>query len=295
MSGTAAILPPPAPPPPVLQTTPDKVVVKGTERERNDEDPQSELRRAVKLLKNRLPENEDLLLSCYKVIQSQLQDGPMCGLYALSMASQCVGIPVPVEKLYEHAKAKQYTIQGEMFSAANVKTLAEDLCNCKCELLSTGMSDRAGILSHLARGHPLLVPYDSDGNFEPGLKRGHKAHWGAVTGFLFILPKHDLEKVKMICNQDNDLHYLYHVDAANDNSDLLQSLISQTCVKNTYLYAKQGKSRHLMLWMYQETVDSNANLQEVGPEREGGDYIFPAGGVGEGLCNQVLLLTKKEN
>lgn len=62
--------------------------------------------------------------SCqYKNIPSILQEGPTCGLTALSMLLN--GSPAPAE-LLSTAKERKYTNNGEMFSAKNLHQLIRD-------------------------------------------------------------------------------------------------------------------------------------------------------------------------
>lgn len=59
-----------------------------------------------------------------------------------------------------------------------------------------------------------------------------------------------------------------------------------------YLYARQGKSRYLALWSYEELELSNNNLKEFDPKRaaDGTKYVLPEGGVQAGLSGKIILL-----
>lgn len=59
-----------------------------------------------------------------KKIQPQLQEGPTCGLAALSML---LGGHPTVDKLLQIARHKKYTRNGEMFSASNLFNLIENV------------------------------------------------------------------------------------------------------------------------------------------------------------------------
>ncbi|KAM9270539.1 actin maturation protease [Cariama cristata] len=117
-----------------------------------------------------------------------IQDGPQCGLVALWMAASLLAPThgVGLEELVGVAQDRGFTARGEMFSAADMATLAQELFPCRAEVLSGGLEgpNRARILQHLVGGLPLLVPYDEDSNHEPCHRRGHKAHWAVLTGIL---------------------------------------------------------------------------------------------------------------
>ena len=62
-------------------------------------------------------------------------------------------------------------------------TLASNLYACKAEVYDGNLfENRVEIVQHILLGHPILVPYDNDRNFEPCLRNGHKAHWAILTG-----------------------------------------------------------------------------------------------------------------
>ena len=60
-----------------------------------------------------------------------------------------------------------------------------------------------------------------------------------------------------------------------------------------YVLAKQGKSRHTDFWSLASLLSSNANLTEIDPSRleEIDQYVVPEGGLTEGLCKQIILLS----
>ena len=65
--------------------------------------------------------------------------------------------------------------------------LASNIYKCQAKVLTGNMFDnRETLLFHILHGHPILVPYDNDKNFEPCLKYGHKAHWAVLTGKLLL-------------------------------------------------------------------------------------------------------------
>lgn len=92
---------------------------------------------------------------------------------------------VDMETIVQTAVTRGYTAQGEMFSgnfrvssgglrhfrrswllflpAENMALLAEEVCGCKAQLLSGGLSgnNAAAIITHLWEKQPVLIPYPS--------------------------------------------------------------------------------------------------------------------------------------
>ncbi|XP_063231549.1 actin maturation protease isoform X4 [Bacillus rossius redtenbacheri] len=102
-------------------------------------------------------------VSFYRYIEPVLQDGPKCGLVALSMASSCTAHPLPVDRLLREARLRGFTNHGEMFSADDMASLARDLLRpCReVEVLRQGLDDREYVVRCVSRGGVLLVPYPS--------------------------------------------------------------------------------------------------------------------------------------
>ena len=87
-----------------------------------------------------------------------------------------------VDGLLVHARERGFSIQGEMYCAENIAMLAMEYYEVQACVQCKGLDGYKPLLSHLAQGLPILVPYDADKNHEPYLARGHKAHWALVTG-----------------------------------------------------------------------------------------------------------------
>uniref|UniRef100_A0A4W3KEZ8 Actin maturation protease n=1 Tax=Callorhinchus milii TaxID=7868 RepID=A0A4W3KEZ8_CALMI len=209
-----------------------------------------------------------------KFIPSLIQDGPQCGLVALRMAGHLLDPhrAVSLDEMVSLAVARGYTVQGEMFSAIDMKSLAEELYPCQGHLLTEGLagSNRTIIINHLVNGYPVLLPYDEDFNHEPCQRGGHRAHWAAVSGGTSLpFP--------------GKLHPTDPPSQAGYPGD---------SVIETHLLAKQGKSLRYQMWEYQRVLESNAQLREFDPKRatDGTAYVVPKGGVQSGLCGNVLLL-----
>ncbi|XP_054855674.1 actin maturation protease isoform X2 [Eublepharis macularius] len=189
-----------------------------------------------------------------------------------------------LEEIIQVALERGYTAQGEMFSAADMAKLAEEVFSCQAELLSGGLEGRnqERLLRHLLAGLPLLIPYDEDSNHEPCLRRGYKAHWAVASGALLGL-KGDPQLLD--CQEDEEMPGLFHATPPYSSLPL-------GAVAETYLLSKQGKSCRYQLWSYQQVQESNAQLTHFSPKRaaDGKVYVVPGGGVQEGLCGKAVLL-----
>ncbi|XP_068106895.1 actin maturation protease isoform X2 [Hyperolius riggenbachi] len=219
-------------------------------------------------------------------IPSLIQEGPQCGLVALWMAGGLLNATqdITLGGIVETAISEGYTTLGEMFSAADMASLAELVLGCRCEILSGGMDgeNKQRILSHLMSGLPILIPYDEDFNHEPCQRNGHRAHWAVISGVLL-----GLQNGSFI--PDPEVSDLYHPPPgtlAPNTRDIAQ----------IFLIAKQGKSLRYQLWEYSSVSRSNSQLQQLDPKRasDGNPYVLPEGGVQAGLCGKTVLLKRRE-
>ena len=111
----------------------------------------------------------------------RLQEGPQCGLVALTMA----GDNIDLEEVVRIAKERGYTKQGEMFSVEDMASLARTVLDREVEVVETSqLLDSLQVMSRLSQGRAVLVPYDCDHNHTPSMLGGTKAHWALITGFL---------------------------------------------------------------------------------------------------------------
>ncbi|KAG7479725.1 hypothetical protein JOB18_033590 [Solea senegalensis] len=228
-----------------------------------------------------------ILVNTY--VPSLIQDGPQCGLVALWMAAHLrrPALSVDMETVVQTARSRGYTAQGEMFSANNMALLAEEICGCKAELLSGGLSgnNAATIVKHLWERQPVLIPYDEDYNHEPCQRSGHRAHWAVASGVLLGLDQGSVSEKHH--QTDPSLPWLHLL---NDTS--FTCPVGSSGFREVYVLAKQGKSLRYQLWSLDSLAQSNVQLRTMDPQRadDGTQYVVPDGGVEAGLAGQAVLL-----
>lgn len=201
------------------------------------------------------------------------------------MAARLLNLQLTVEDALKVAREKQYSNHGEMFSVAQMKDLIESLTQAEVVLHRDINSNSLKILDHVMKGWPLLVPYDSDANHEPAVKGGHRAHWAVILGFCVL--ELDDEKcardLKPLLERSNSNEIL-NLDERPNN--LLMVL------------AKQGKSRYIKWWKFDQLCYSNQGLDNINPKihcsENGLDFVLPVNkNLKESLANQFLTIKPK--
>lgn len=151
--------------------------------------PEEEIRKVFANIKDwGILEEETETLSVYTQLRPNIQQGPQCGLVALSMASQVFPETVDVADLLKEARRRGFTKHGEMFSSEAMVSLAEGITGMEATIRRDVLCDPRTLLELLMKGDLILVPYDAERNHLPGLRGGHKAHWGIICGCLVQCP-----------------------------------------------------------------------------------------------------------
>ncbi|CAG9565185.1 unnamed protein product [Danaus chrysippus] len=194
----------------------------------------------------------------YKHFKSIMQQGPTCGLVALSML---LDEQITPEELMNIAKQNSFSNNGEMFSCNNMAKLAQYAItlinkeNINFCVKMGGLFSEEVILELLNDNS-----YDADFNHAPCLRNGHTAHWALVCGIIIV-------------------------------SEPSDSYISDP--NNVYVLCKHGKSRYLTAWSLSVLDKSNKNLWEFSPKKQqdGLIYTLPEGGIGgeNGIRDQFLI------
>ena len=174
------------------------------------------------------------------------------------MALRFKNIPIEVPELFDKAKENGFTRQGELFDIVYLFKLVS-MFYVNSEIIEFDRIElRKGcneVMRHLKEKRLVLIAYDSDFNFEPCFKRGTKAHWCLVSGF--VCPEEDEPELDKL-----------------------------------YVIATHGKSSHRAFWSLKKLVASNLQLREVGELRSNADqYILPANGsISETLSAKFLVI-----
>lgn len=92
----------------------------------------------------------------YTAFTSLLQKGPQCGLVALAM--YCGLKAEEIKDLFQFAKEKEFTYQGEMFSVDDMCKLTRFYVNKQVEVYSGELYNRF-IIDFLLNKGVMLVPY----------------------------------------------------------------------------------------------------------------------------------------
>nr|XP_015914982.2 UPF0692 protein C19orf54 homolog [Parasteatoda tepidariorum] len=271
-------IPPPPPPPSFLKNSKctdlrTKIVNSGNCLNANEQ---------TSRLKYVFRDTDLLIVSYCNSVHSIIQEGPSCGIVALSMASQFFN-NIDTSDILACAKKFNFSRSGEVFSAYNMSELASLLLDCDAFVINDLKNNVHMILSHICKGLPVLMPYDADKNHEPGFNNGRCAHWAVISGLCFQLQK------------DEDLNYdlmssglkVHIVSTEMLNEELLSN------ASNVHVYAYQGKSKHLGVWDLNTLISSNNNMHEVTQKYGIEELVLPAGDTLSELRDKAVLLKKK--
>lgn len=140
-----------------------------------------------------------------------------------------------------------------LVAAQAMAELSEDLFHVKASLLTKLDNEVDDLVKHLATGLPVIVPYDCDKNHDPIMRGGKTAHWATLVGF--AVEKDESEK--------------HHVNSSPvifkhpplDSLEMNRIVSTANRGKNLLLFAKQGKSKFMRLWTFDQLCKSNLNLR----------------------------------
>lgn len=147
-------------------------------------------------------------------------------------------------------------------------------------------SNRALIIKNLFECNAILIPYDTDANHEPCLKKGKKAHWCITTGCAFRISSNRFNE--MLNESDLMERPIIDLKSTKLKADDLIRLVDES--SDLSLLCKQGKSKHLKLFQFDELVKSNKNLYDVDDSKDSGDFVIPEEGIGHTLCDKFVLI-----
>ena len=217
-----------------------------------------------------------------------LQQGPQCGLVALTMAVRALGKNQhSVSTAFQLAKERGFSKLGELFSVDSMASLAVELLpECKVDIVkSSKLEDTAWVVNVLLTGSLMLVPYDCTPDHSPGLAGGQKAHWALVTGFM------------VRCSNSKGLSSSCLPILGCPNFYELPNTTIQPALTNSLelmLVARQSKSVKLGLWRAQHLALSCENLRQAADKRLDGSYVLPEDGNLQKLSGRIVILSKQE-
>ena len=244
------------------------------------------------------------IITCVdRKVEPVIQNGPMCGLVALTMAYtmlgggyQCIkgiGDEAHPEVLLRLVKECGMSKNGEIFAVEFLEKVARDQLHCQAEVVDLASLDILGVV---LQGKALLIPFDADKDHTPCLEKGHKAHWCLVVGVTIILPStfvDNLDDILQYCTPSLSLPGLFVIKEDSRALFLANKQLLLGSSAKLYVFARHGKSAHLGLWKFTDLLESNKNLVEVDPKRtKPGEYVIPEGGIKRGLCGKALLVSK---
>lgn len=175
-------------------------------------------------------------------------------------------------------------------------------------------TNQSSIIKDVLNRKAILVPYDTDRNNEPckcififkknnkinfkfifflGVRNGHKAHWCIAIGFCC---KVQIDKLDKIIEQfdlidDEKISSLINLKNFKYSSiELVDHLLTASIDLN--LLCKQGKSKLLKPFSFNDLVLSNKNLIEVGDQINVEEYLVPEEGIKKHLCNKFVVISK---
>ena len=92
---------------------------------------------------------------------------------------------VTLDLILERGRTRGFTLQGEMFSATSLASLAREVLGVEVKLETADrLLDTVWLLEVLQSGGLVVLPYDCAPDSSVCLAGGHRAHWGVITGRL---------------------------------------------------------------------------------------------------------------
>jgi len=290
-------------------------------------------------------------------VPAKLQDGPQCGIVAGWMAANALinhcqypdeddddNVDEVVEQRHAHqptldelqaaAIEANFSRKGEMFTAEALADLITEAYADDFEVTATVLKDARSTLTSFEEmldvfSDPdhhqlLLVVYDTGPDQRPCNLKGHKAHWGLVTGLATLLPPYHV--IKSIKNSHKN--HVENCDAGcfvvrgrmeqqkfRENCADIKKLFNGVSGKggekggekegeegndkkgvNFELIVRQSKSKRLFFFDPQELANSCCNLREISPggleHFNSSQYVVPPGGIKVGLANKCILVRR---
>jgi hypothetical protein len=212
-------------------------------------------------------------------------------MVAIQMVAGRKKVPIPsLDTILDSARERGYSISGELFSASNLAELGR-LHVSQMEFETVPWDSADSIITALEKGHLVLVAYDKDGNNEPCLKGGTKAHWCLVNGYAYPDEGSGGDDGHLRAIQGEFGGSEVTIEARFSELDSEQSTAPALDANELFLLCYHGKSPHQAVWPYEDLRKSNANLDSVGPEvlSSPEKYAVPDKGRLDGLRQNIVI------
>uniref|UniRef100_A0A1I8Q9J1 Actin maturation protease n=1 Tax=Stomoxys calcitrans TaxID=35570 RepID=A0A1I8Q9J1_STOCA len=222
--------------------------------------------------------------SCaFNNIDSILQVGPTCGLTAVSMLFG--GRLLPPCVVLKEAKERNYTYNGEMFSARNLYQLI-------CDYMPLISNNNNNNNNNEINGDQQLLQQCANGIEMNGCGKERKPQQTPIECQIHE-GRLNCAKVREALQQGACVFVAYDPDY--NHSPCLKSghkahwaLVIGYLIKENdefFVIARHGKAKNLAVWSLQSLSDSNANLIEFAQPKgyPDCDFLLPPGGIGGNL------------
>jgi hypothetical protein len=151
------------------------------------------------------------------------------------------------------------------------------------------MNDEIDFFEQILNSKLILIAYDCDFNYEPCNKKGIKAHWALITGFLLPLDLTDknsdlIYKKTEAETQFNVLDYtkplqfeqIQYLRKNYENKILSNNKNFKDLV---FVICKHGKSKNLGIWNLSKLIESNKQLKQINDSKCNRDeFVLPVDG-----------------
>ena len=215
-----------------------------------------------------------------------------------------------------------------------ISHLAQNMSNFLKQVFSVKVDTRLylersklDVIEHLCHGNCVLVPYDAGPNYEviksftalcanglfqdlliifsskqPCLKEGKRAHWATICGFCVVTDKDPtcipIDQVNCKVVEFADNRSVIHVEPQSENAKNIFHFVKGLLAKaSLFVYARQGKSRRIQIWSFEQLCKSNRNISKVSskiiddPARV--QMVYPENGdLTKSLANQFIMIYK---
>jgi len=230
-------------------------------------------------------------------VDTLIQNGPQCGIVALCMALNYMKVNCTIDELMEKARKLNFTKKGEIFDVNFLYELAKSEVNAKM----LDLNEDKDFFEILLTSKLILFPYDCDFNHAPCNKKGIKAHWALITGF--ILPIDHDESISLTFGN-------YSEEKRPCGIEFIDSVKPEQIAKLkenyenkyyeakrfsdlVYVVSKQGKSKHLGVWRLKYLLESNRQLKDIDYKKcDPSEFVLPLDGdLSKSLSKRFLVIS----